>query len=101
VRLVRFSSRARAQLRAAARYLLEQSGDERAGTRLVRSIEDRMTKFAGLPGTLGRPRPELGDGLRSLPHHGYVVIFRYGDGTIDVVQVIHARRDPRSVLGND
>lgn len=101
MRLVRFSNRARAQLRAAARYLFGQSGDERAGTRLVRSIEDRMIKFAGLPGTLGRPRPELGDGMRSLPHHGYVVIFHYGDDTVDVVQVIHPRRDPRSVLSTD
>ena len=96
---VRFSDRARAQVRAVARYLYQQTGDDRAGEQFVRELEARMLKFAGLPGTLGRPRPELGDGLRSLPHHAYVVIFRYGSDTVDVVQVLHARRGTGAASG--
>ncbi len=52
-----------------------------------------MLKLAELPGTLGRARPDIGEHIRSLPHHAYVVIFRYGIDTLDVVQVVHSRRD--------
>lgn len=93
MRHVRFSGRALAQLRAIARYLLRQTGDERAGERFVRDIESHVLKFADLPGTPGRPRPELGPGIRSFPHHAYVVIFRYTDASLDIVQIIHALRD--------
>lgn len=93
MRSVRFSGLARAQLRTIARYLLKQTGDDRAGEQFVRAIEARVLKLAGLSATIGRPRPDLGEGLRSLPHQSYIVIFRYGVGSIDVVQVLHSRQD--------
>lgn len=92
MRRVRFSGRARAQLRAIALYLLQKTGDDRAGEAFIRQIDARVSKLSDLPGALGRPRPTLGEGIRSLPHHGYVIIFRYGEETIDVVQVVHSRR---------
>jgi toxin ParE1/3/4 len=93
VRQVRFSGRSIAQLRAVARYLLQQTSDDRAGERLVRGMETRILHLAELPGHIGRPRPELGSGVRSLPHLSYVVIFRYGENNIDVLQVVHSRQD--------
>src|SRR6218665_3778935 len=93
MRAVRFSRLARSQLRAVARYLLEQTGHERAGETFVRSIEARMLKLAQLSASIGRPRSDLGEGLRSLPHQSYVVFFSYGVDTIDVVQVLHSRQD--------
>lgn len=71
MRSVRFSRLARSQLQAVARYLLEQTGDERAGEKFVRSIEARMLKLAKLSAS----------------------IFGYGADTIDVVQVLHSRQD--------
>ncbi len=81
------------QLRGIARYMLEQTGDDRAGERFVRDLEARILKLAALPGTLGRPRPELGEAIRSLPHHGYIIIFRYEEVIVDVVQILHSRQD--------
>lgn len=99
MRTVRFTGRARAQLRAVARYLYRQTGDDRTGERFVRGLEERMLKLARLPGTLGRARPDIGDDIRSLPHHAYVIIFRYGNDTLDVAQVIHSRRDRPAAPG--
>jgi len=95
MRSVRFSGRARAQLVSIARYYYRQTGDARTGERIVRGIERRLLKLAGPPGALGRPRPELGHGVRSLPHAPYIVLFRYGDDVIDVLQVLHGRQDIR------
>ena len=91
MRQVRFSGRSRAQLQSIARYLLQQTGDGRAGERLVRGIEARILHLAELPGRIGRPRPELGSDVRSLPHLSYVVVFRYGEDSIDVLMVVHSR----------
>ena len=52
-----------------------------------------MLKLAKLSASIGRPRPELGEGLRSLPHQSHIVIFGYGVDTLDVVQVLHSRQD--------
>lgn len=101
MRSVRFSRLARSQLQAIARYLLEQTGDERTGEQFVRSIEAHMLKLAGLSATIGRPRSDLGEGLRSLPHQSHVIIFRYGIETIDVVQAMHSRQDIDAHFPND
>ena len=91
MRQVRFSGRSRAQLQSIARCLLQQTGDGRAGERLVRGIEARILHLAELQGRLGRP--ELGSDVRSLPHLSYVVVFRYGEDSIDVLLVVHSRQD--------
>jgi toxin ParE1/3/4 len=93
VRQVRFSRRARGQLEEIGRYLIGQTGDRRAAEVLVRGIENRMLKLGAMPSVIGRPRPELGEGLRSLPHESYLVFFTYVDERIDVLHVLHARRD--------
>ena len=93
MRAVRFSGRAQRQLNEISSYLLKSTGDRRAGARLVLAIEARMLRLATSSSTLGRPRPELGAGLRSLPHGAYLIFFTYGDENIDVLHVLHARRD--------
>ncbi len=52
-----------------------------------------MLKLGTTSSILGRPRPELGDGLRSLPHESYLVFFTYAGERIDMLHVLHARRD--------
>ena len=98
MRRVRFSPDARSQLLAIARYLQEQTGDERAGERTIRRIEERLLRTAELTPMLGRPRPELGTEVRSLPHGRYLILLRYTDGTIDVLHVLHGSRDIAAFL---
>jgi toxin ParE1/3/4 len=54
-----------------------------------------------LPGTVGRARPELGSGIRSASHKGYVIFFRYvGDG-FEVVNILEGHRDIESFFDPD
>jgi toxin ParE1/3/4 len=50
-------------------------------------------KIAELPGTIGRARPELGTDIRSFSFGNYLIIFRYGQDTLDIIEIVHARRD--------
>ncbi|MGN6685172.1 MAG: type II toxin-antitoxin system RelE/ParE family toxin [Devosia sp.] len=93
MRELRFSRRARQHLDDIDDYLFERTGDKGAGAKLVRAIEARMFRLAGSPATFGRPRPELGPGLRSLPHGPYLIFFIATERHIDVLHVLHARRD--------
>lgn len=56
-------------------------------------LRRQCRKLADLPGTLGRPRPELFVGLRSFAHRGYVILFRYEPGLLVVVNVVEGHRD--------
>ncbi len=62
--------------------------------RFISEIETHCLRIAKLPGHLGRPRPEFGHDLRSLPHGNYLIFLRYrGQDTLEIVTVIHAARD--------
>jgi toxin ParE1/3/4 len=93
VRELRFSHTARAQLGAIARYLYAKTGDAHVGGRLVREIEAHLLRIAELPPQMGRPRPDLGRDIRSVPHRSYMLFIRYSENHIDVVQVLHGRRN--------
>ena len=41
----------------------------------------------------GRPRPDLGEGLRGLFERPYVLVYRLVDGDAEIVAVFHAMRD--------
>ncbi len=42
---------------------------------------------------IGTERPELGDGMRMLPHGRYLIFYRENDGMIRIERVIHGARD--------
>jgi len=62
--------------------------------RLVASIESTLTT---LP-LAGRPREEFGQGLRSFMFENYVVFYRKLRRDIQVVRIIHGRRDLSNVF---
>jgi toxin ParE1/3/4 len=65
----------------------------------IDEIEARCLDIARLSSRLGRPRPEFGHDLRSLPHGNYLIFLRYRDrDTVEVVTVIHASRDLDAVF---
>jgi toxin ParE1/3/4 len=49
---------------------------------------------------IGRLRPELGDGIRSLPHASHVVFFMDWQGEAAIVRVLNKSRDLETLFGS-
>jgi toxin ParE1/3/4 len=88
-----FRSRAKRDLISILGHVTRQSGSHEIARAFVERLRTRCRKLARLPGTLGRPRPELGEGVRSLPAGEFVIFFRYQLETIVVVAVVSRHRD--------
>lgn len=79
-------------------WLYVATHDRAAATRLLRQIDQKLHLVARLP-FMGRPRPELAEGLRSVLVRGYVVVYQplaQGVEGIEVVRVFHGREDIES-----
>jgi toxin ParE1/3/4 len=66
--------------------------DPLAATRLIERIGGRTAMLADHPES-GRARPEIGDGIRSLTSGKYLILYRIGPDSVDIVRVIHGARD--------
>lgn len=93
----RLSADARLDLLTSLRYVAERSSIETAH-RLGQLIEQRFRLLAEHP-LIGRPRSDLGDGLRSFPASSYIILYRQFEDGIEVVRVVHGRRDLESLFG--
>ncbi len=58
-------------------------------------VDELEAKCLGIGRTphIGTPRPELGDGVRMLPHGRYLIFYRENEGTIRIERVMHGARD--------
>lgn len=65
--------------------------------RFVSRILQTCQRLAETPG-MGRPRPELGAHLRSFVVGSYLIFYRPIEEGIEVVRVLHGRRDWRGLL---
>jgi len=93
VRRVRLLASARDDLLAIGDYIQQTGGSRRVAGRFVRQLNERCRHLGRLPGTLGRPRPDLLPGIRSIPHGNYIIFFRHVEDVIEIVNVIEAHRD--------
>jgi len=84
---------ARDDLNDILRYITRESKSHAIGAAFVDTLRGQCRKLASLPGTLGRPRPELRADIRSFPFKGYVIFFRYADEMLEVVNVLEGHRD--------
>jgi len=75
------------------RYISKTSRNRAIGRRFAEELRDKCSRLASLPGTLGRPRPELRTDLRSFPYKGYVIFFRYLPDVFEVVNILEGHRD--------
>jgi toxin ParE1/3/4 len=89
------TSLAQANLDDIADYIAENN-PERAIT-FIREIVEHCHEMASLPG-VGRGRPELGPGIRSLPHGQYVIFYRIIDTGVEILHVIHGARDVEALF---
>ncbi len=81
-------------------YITRESGSVAVGRAFVAQLREKCITLATLPGTLGQARPELGANLRSMPYQNYVIFFRYAGDVIEVINVLHARRDVDGYFGH-
>jgi toxin ParE1/3/4 len=93
VRQLRFLAAAQRDLQQIARYIRRESGSRRTAGRFVGGLVDRCRNLASIPGVLGSARPELGAEIRSFPHRGYLIFFRYRGRDVEIVRVMEGHRD--------
>lgn len=75
------------------RYITRESKSRTIGGAFVGTLRQQCRKLASLPGSLGRPRPELRPDIRSFAFKGYVIFFRYEGQVFEVVNILEGHRD--------
>ncbi|MET3615732.1 plasmid stabilization system protein ParE [Rhizobium aquaticum] len=88
-----FLDSARHDLVHILRYVTTQSASLQTGQDFVAALRLKCRHLAGLPGTMGRPRPELREDMRSFAFRGYVIFFRYVGDRLEVVNILEGHRD--------
>ena len=48
----------------------------------------------------GAPRPELGKGARSIVVGRYLILYRIGLDSVDIVRIVHGARELRGLIGD-
>jgi toxin ParE1/3/4 len=91
----RISERAESDLDDAWDYLAQRN--EAAADRLLDDILARSRLHAQFT-QIGRPREDLGPGIRSFVAAPYVVFFRPIADTIEVLRVLHGARDVDTIM---
>src|SRR5215208_1005045 len=94
---LRWSSTAEQDLREAWRYYVSVASADVADKMLNR-LKDASRKAAEQP-LLRRPRDDIAPGTRSVLVHPYAVFYRVADDAVEVMRVLHQRRDLAELLG--
>jgi toxin ParE1/3/4 len=81
--------------------LAEASGSLSLARGYVRRLRDHCHYLAGLPGQMGRARPELMETIRSAAFGNYVIFFRYNHSRFEVVNILYGRRDIEAFFSDD
>jgi toxin ParE1/3/4 len=92
----RYSSAAQADIKEIALYIFDLNPV--AAGHFLDALEETCELLAGHP-LLGRPRPELGENLRSFPVGNYLIFYLPGAIGIEVARVIYSGRDLPGVFG--
>jgi toxin ParE1/3/4 len=67
---------------------------------MLATIDEKLRLLAASP-AIGRERPELATGLRSLPCGSYQLYYRASADGIDLIRVLHAARDVDSLFHDE
>ncbi|MEW5929104.1 MAG: type II toxin-antitoxin system RelE/ParE family toxin [Gemmatimonadota bacterium] len=88
---------ARRDLAEIARFYRASAGKQVAH-RMVSRILEKCRLIAETPGTIGHRRDDTGPNVRSFPVPPHVIYFRFAGSTVEVVRVLHGKRDIRPDL---
>ncbi len=61
---------------------------------------DAARRLADFP-ERGTPRPELGRGARSLVVGRYLILYRVGPDSVDILRIVHGARELGALLEGD
>jgi toxin ParE1/3/4 len=87
---VTFSKVARDDLLDIALYIAQD--DPARALTFVDELEARCNRLGDAPG-IGTARPELGEGVRVLPHGHYLIFYREQRQGVRIERVMHGARD--------
>ncbi len=90
---LRYLEQAKTDLLRIKRYIAKESGSNEMALQYTEKLRQQCRKLAELPGTMGRARPELMEGVRSFPYGNYVILFRYSDSLLEIISIIEGHRD--------
>lgn len=71
-------------------YIAQDSVDR--AQHVIARLRERVSILKVTP-EAGRPRPEFGEGIRSLVERPYVILYRIVDDSAEVVAFLHGARD--------
>jgi toxin ParE1/3/4 len=72
---------------------------ERVADRQLRQIEAGLEMLKSWPYS-GRKRDELRAGMRSVPVHPYVILYRVHAGAVEIYRILHGCRDIASIFAS-
>jgi toxin ParE1/3/4 len=78
-------------------WIFVAQDNAQAADRVVEQIREKCQFLATTP-KAGRRRPELDRSIRSLVVDSYVIFYREGAKGVEVVRVLHGRRDIPSLV---
>ena len=93
MRVLRYAKPARQDLIEIAQFITRDGEGIGVARDFIRKLRNRCERIASLPATLGTARPDLGETIRSTPHRGYIIFFRYTDDAVEIINILHASRD--------
>jgi toxin ParE1/3/4 len=70
-----------------------------AADKFLATLVEKFSLLVGQP-KIGRARPELAPRMRSFPTGSYVVFYRTLTDGIEIVRILHSRRDVENVFDN-
>lgn len=94
--ILQFSPAAEADLVDIALFIAVDDAD-RALT-FVDELQEACAIFIDYP-LSGVARPELGENLRSKPHHRYMIYYRILGDVVRIERFLHGSRDPSAIDG--
>ena len=74
-------------------YIEGRSESSVIAGRFIGRLRAQCRHIAKLPGTIGRPRPELLPQLRSFSFQSYLILFRYAGEVLEIVNIVEGHRD--------
>jgi toxin ParE1/3/4 len=87
----RILPKARDDIAAISTYIRNEN--PRAAERWFSNLERRFEAIGAMPG-MGSPRPEFGENVRLSVFGSYLILYREQPRIVDIVRVVHGRRDP-------
>ena len=66
----------------------------------VRELRARCARIGEFPHA-GPPRPQWGEGIRIAVHGKYLIVYRVGEDTVQVLRVVHGARDLDALFENE